>query len=163
MKKVVVPLSASGIEQLKKELQEYKEWQERKAKELAFRLADLGVTIARAGFDRGSVAGVKDAEVLEPIETANGYVVRADGKSVLFIEFGAGITYGFGHHEAQEHGMGPGTYPSEKENWKKPHGWWLPKSAGGYHTYGNYPAMPMYEARKTILRELPRIVKEVFV
>ena len=69
------------------------------------------------------------------------------------------MTYGFGHPEAQEHGMGPGTYPDGKGHWNDPKGWYTP---GGQHTYGNPPAMPMYTARKTIEEELPRIVKEVF-
>lgn len=161
MKKIVVPLSVSGIEKLQKEVSDYRKWQKEKAVELAKRLAEIGVETAKVRFESGSYLGDKDAVVTaEPI--ANGYVVKASGKSVLFLEFGTGITYGFGHPEAQEHGMGPGTYPDGKGHWNDPKGWYLPKSAGGGHTYGNYPAMPMYEARKTIERELPRIVKEVF-
>lgn len=158
MKKITVPLSTAGIERLQKELSDYRQWQKQKARELAERLADLGVQVARIRFERGSYLGGKDVSVTsEP--KGNGYIVRADGKSVLFIEFGTGITYGFGHPEAQEHGMGPGTYPNGKGHWNDPKGWYIP---GGQHTYGNPPAMPMYTARKTIEEELPRIVKEVF-
>ena len=158
MKKITVPLSTAGIERLQKELSDYRQWQKQKARELAERLADLGVQVARVQFERGSYLGDKDVSV--PAEPrGNGYIVRADGKSVLFIEFGTGITYGFGHPEAQEHGMGPGTYPDGKGHWNDPRGWYIP---GGQHTYGNPPAMPMYTARKTIEEELPRIVKEVF-
>ena len=158
MKKITVPLSTSGIERLQKELSDYRQWQKQKAKELAERLADLGVKVASIQFERGSYLGDKDVSVTaEP--KGNGYIVRADGTSVLFIEFGTGITYGFGHPEAQEHGMGPGTYPDGKGHWNDPRGWYIP---GGQHTYGNPPAMPMYTARKTIEEELPRIVKEVF-
>lgn len=159
MKKVVVSLSTAGIEKLEKELYEYREWQQRKAQELTARLADYGVQIATVRYARGSHLGERDEQVTaEPTE--NGYVVRASGKSVLFLEFGAGITYGFGHPEAQEHQMGPGTYPDGKGHWNDPKGWYLPN--GGGHTYGNPPAMAMYEARKQIIEELPRIVKEVF-
>lgn len=162
MKKVRIPLSTAGIEQLEKELQDYRQWQQTKAKELAERLAELGVQVASMRFASGSYAGTDKEYSVDWVSNGNGCTVRAGGKAVLFVEFGVGITYGFGHPEAQEHGMGPGTYPSDKGHWKDPNGWWLPKSAGGYHTYGNPPAMPMYEARKTIIRELPRIVKEVF-
>ena len=121
-------------------------------------MAELGVQVAKIQFERGSYLGDKDVSVAaEP--KGNGYVVKAEGKAVLFIEFGSGITYGFGHPEAQEHGMGPGTYPDGKGHWNNPRGWYIP---GGQHTYGNPPAMPMYTARKTIEEELPRIVKEVF-
>lgn len=158
MKKITASLSTAGIERLQKELTDYRQWQKQKAKELAERCAMLGVQVARVQFERGSYLGEKDVSVTaEP--KGNGYIVRADGKSVLFIEFGTGITYGFGHPEAQEHGMGPGTYPDGKGHWNDPRGWYIP---GGQHTYGNPPAMPMYTARKTIEEELPRIVKEVF-
>lgn len=161
MKKVRVSLSTAGIEQLEKELQEYRKWQEEKAKLLAERLATMGASVASIRFARATYTGVKDA-VVSVEEIPNGYAVKADGESVLFLEFGSGITYGGGHPENSEFGMGPGTYPDGKGHWDDPRGWWIPKSAGGGHTYGNPPAMAMYEARKTIIRELPRIVKEVF-
>lgn len=160
-KKIVVPLSVSGIRRIQDELKEYQRWQKGKAKELAERLAMLGATVASIRFSRAIYTGEKDAVVTVEAVT-NGYKVKANGESVLFIEFGAGITYGSGHPEAGQFGMGPGTYPDGKGHWNDPNGWWIPKSAGGGHTYGNPPAMPMYEARKAIEQELPRIVKEVF-
>lgn len=160
-KKIVVPLSESGIQKIQDELMVYRKWQEEKARELAERLAALGATVASIRFSRAVYTGKKDVEVtVEALP--NGYKVKADGESVLFIEFGSGVTYGYGHPEAGEFGMGPGTYPDGKGHWDDPKGWYLPKSAGGGHTYGNPPAMPMYEARKAIEQELPRIVKEVF-
>ena len=160
-KKIVVPLSESGIQKLQDELMVYRKWQEEKARELAERLAALGATVASIRFSRAVYTGKKDVDVtVEALP--NGYKVKADGESVLFIEFGSGVTYGYGHPEAGEFGMGPGTYPDGKGHWNDPKGWYLPKSAGGGHTFGNPPAMPMYEARKAIEQELPRIVKEVF-
>ena len=160
-KKIVVPLSESGIQKIQDELTAYRKWQEEKARELAERLAALGATVAPIRFSRAVYTGKKDVEVtVEGLP--NGYKVKADGESVLFIEFGSGVTYGYGHPEAGEFGMGPGTYPDGKGHWDDPKGWYLPKSAGGGHTFGNPPAMPMYEARKAIEQELPRIVKEVF-
>lgn len=160
-KRIVVPLSESGIQKIQDELMVYRKWQEEKARELAERLAALGATVASIRFSRAVYTGPKDVEVtVEALP--NGYKVKADGESVLFIEFGSGVTYGYGHPEAGEFGMGPGTYPDGKGHWDDPKGWYLPKSAGGGHTFGNPPAMPMYEARKAIEQELPRIVKEVF-
>lgn len=160
-KKIVVPLSESGIQKIQDELMVYRKWQEEKARELAERLAALGATVASIRFSRAVYTGKKNVEVtVEALP--NGYKVKADGESVLFIEFGSGVTYGYGHPEAGEFGMGPGTYPDGKGHWDDPKGWYLPKSAGGGHTFGNPPAMPMYEARKAIEQELPRIVKEVF-
>ena len=160
-KRIVVPLSESGIQKIQDELVVYRKWQEEKARELAERLASLGATVASIRFSRAVYTGKKDVGVTVE-ELPNGYKVKADGESVLFIEFGSGVTYGYGHPEAGEFGMGPGTYPDGKGHWDDPKGWYLPKSAGGGHTFGNPPAMPMYEARKAIEQELPRIVKEVF-
>lgn len=160
-KKIVVPLSESGIQKIQDELMVYRKWQEEKARELAERLAALGATVASIRFSRAVYTGKKDVHVTVE-ELPNGCKVKADGESVLFIEFGSGVTYGYGHPEAGEFGMGPGTYPDGKGHWDDPKGWYLPKSAGGGHTFGNPPAMPMYEARKAIEQELPRIVKEVF-
>ena len=160
-KRIVVPLSESGIQKIQDELTVYRKLQEEKARELAERLASLGATVASIRFSRAVYTGQKDVDVTVE-EMPNGYKVKADGESVLFIEFGSGVTYGYGHPEAGEFGMGPGTYPDGKGHWDDPKGWYLPKSAGGGHTFGNPPAMPMYEARKAIEQELPRIVKEVF-
>ena len=160
-KKIVVPLSESGIQKIQDELTVYRKWQEEKALELAERLAALGATVASIRLSRAVYTGKKDVDVTVE-ELPNGYKVKADGESVLFIEFGSGVTYGYGHPEAGEFGMGPGTYPDGKGHWDDPKGWYLPKSAGGGHTFGNPPAMPMYEARKAVEQELPRIVKEVF-
>lgn len=160
-KRIVVPLSEYGIQKIQDELVVYRKWQEEKARELAERLASLGATVASIRFSRAVYTGKKDVDVTVE-ELPNGYKVKADGESVLFIEFGSGVTYGYGHPEAGEFGMGPGTYPDGKGHWDDPKGWYLPKSAGGGHTFGNPPAMPMYEARKAIEQELPRIVKEVF-
>lgn len=158
MKKITVPLSTTGIDRLQKELTDFRMWQKEKGKELAERCALLGASVASIEFSRAVYTGLKDASI-KVVKRGKGYAVRADGKSVLFIEFGSGITYGYGHPESAEHGMGPGTYPDGKGHWDDPRGWYIP---GGQHTYGNPPAMPMYTARKTIEQELPRIVREVF-
>lgn len=84
---------------------------------------------------------------------------------MLFIEFGSGDTYGHGHPQNAEFGMGPGTYsegPNGKGHWKDPNGWWIPKSAGGGHTYGNPPAMVMYRTARELEREIQTIAEEVF-
>ena len=109
-KKIVVPLSVSGIQKIQDELKEYKLCQKDKAKELAERLAMLGASVASIRFSRAVYTGMRDATV-SVVAIPNGYAVKADGESVLFIEFGAGITYGTGHPEASEFGMGAGTYP----------------------------------------------------
>lgn len=160
-KKIKIGLSVREIEQLEKSVQEHKKWLQNRSKVLLERLAQLGATNISLRFSRAVYSGKKDFSVsVKPFK--NGYKVIVDGESVLFIEFGSGITYGSGHPEASEHGMGPGTYPDGKGHWNDPNGWYIPKEKGGGHTYGNPPAMAVYQTVKDLERELPNIVKEVF-
>ena len=130
---------------------------------MARRLADLGAVSASLGFSRAIYTGVEDHAIsVERVGEAT-YKVKADGETVLFVEFGTGVTYGYGHPEVGEYG--PGTYPPANPNnphWDDPHGWWLPKEKGGGHTYGNPPNMPMYNTVKELEQEFESILREVF-
>ena len=166
MKKVYnIDLSAQGIKELQDGLKEYKQWLKEKSDELCKRLADMGAVKASLYFSRAVYTGPEDHEIsVLPVD--GGYKVRADGETVLFVEFGTGLI-GYGHPDA--HGLGPGTYPGEG-HWNDPRGWWLPKDKQGRgrtedpsrHTYGNPPNMPMYNTVKELEMELERVVKEVF-
>lgn len=139
------------------------EWLKQKVDELAGKLADLGAVSASLGFSRAFYVGPNDVSVTVENKGSGHYVVKANGESVLFIEFGAGVRYGYGHPEPN--GYGPGTYPG-KGHWDDPNGWYLPKSAqsadGTKHSYGNPPAMAMYNAVKELEQNLESIVREVF-
>lgn len=155
-------LTGDGIDEAIKGLEEYQRWLNDRAKEIVDRLAERGVTVANMFFSTARYDGVNDVEVsIEEIgETAR--AVLAKGESVLFIEFGSGVTLGYGHPQADEFGMGPGTYPDGKGHWDDPGGWYLPKSKGGGHTFGNPPNAAMYSTGQELRNELERIVREVF-
>lgn len=155
-----VQLSTKGINTLTKALSDYQKWLERKADELASKLASLGATSASLGFAQAMYdSDHNDFQISVVHDGPMSYTVRADGHDVLFVEFGAGATMGYGHPEAGMNGMGPGTYNPESTNWSNPNGWWY---GNGKHTYGNPPNMPMYNAVKNLEQELERIVREVF-
>lgn len=156
--KFTVKLNCNSIDDFIKTLEERKKWLNRKRDEICEKLATYGVTSASLKFARSIYTGKKDFNVTMK-KTDNGYKVIADGESVLFIEFGAGATYGYGHPDVQQYG--PGTYPNGKGHWNDPKGWYLPKDKGGYHTFGNPPNAPMYNTLKELEEELPRIIKEV--
>ena len=156
-KTVRISLSDESIKNGIKEVQRYKRWVMDKEAELRSRLATLGATVASIQFSRAIYNGSNDVSVRVD-DTGSVAVIYAEGESVAFIEFGAGIKYGYGHPQAGEHGMGPGTYPG-KGNWDNEKGWWY---GHGQHSYGNPPAMAMYEAVQTMTEELTRIAKEVF-
>lgn len=136
------------------------EW-EAKCKELCRRLTEIGAVVVNSAYDVIQYTGDKDYHItVEPTE--NGYQILASGESVLFLEFGAGVTYGYGHPQAQEFGMGPGTYPPtnpQHPHWNDPNGWYTP---AGEHTYGNAPSMGMYYASKAMKEQIESIAQEVF-
>lgn len=144
----------AAIEQLEEQKQDLKQ----KGRELCERLAEMGAVKVSLGFSRAFYTGLKDVSIsVEP--RGDGYAIIASGETVLLVEFGAGIRYGYGHPEAGKWGMGPGTYPEGKGHWDQPYGWWIP---GGDHTYGNPPSMTMYNTEKDLIREIERVAKEVF-
>lgn len=156
-KRIDISLTDANIKNGIKELQKYKRWITDKEAELRSRLASLGATVASIEFSRAIYNGSNDVSVRVD-DTGSVAVIYAEGESVAFIEFGSGIKYGYGHPQAGEHGMGPGTYPG-KGNWDNEKGWWY---GHGQHSYGNPPAMAMYEAVQKMTEDLTRIAREVF-
>lgn len=171
MKKISFKLDERSISSAVQEVRELERRMDKKLDELMRRLALLGATSASVGFSRAAYSGKRKVDISVE-KRGNGYAILAEGESVLFIEFGAGARYGYGHPQNKEFGMGPGTYPLGKSrkdssgnlvpNWRNPNGWWIPKEAGGGHTYGNPPAMVMYRTARELEREIKTIVEEVF-
>lgn len=149
-----IDLSDKGIKELQNGLKEYDKWIKKKSDELCKRLSDMGAQKAEINFSAAYYDGDED-HTISVEQRGDGYVVRASGETVLFVEFGTGLI-GYGHPE--EHGMGPGTYPG-KGHWNDPNGWYY---AHGKKSHGNPPNMPMYTTVKELEQELARVVKEVF-
>lgn len=158
-KRIVIDgLSNKNINAAIKEVRKYKAWVESKEKELVAKLAERGAEVARVTFASATYDGINDVTVRVD-NTGSVAVIYAEGQAVAFIEFGSGDRYGHGHPKAGELGMGAGTYPSDKGHWDDPKGWWY---AHGKHTYGNPPAMAMYQAIQVMQEEITRIAREVF-
>lgn len=159
MNTIIFELTPNSINGAIKQLKKLdREWDE-KINALIKRLAEIGATKASLGFSRAIYNGEKDVSIsVKKID--GGYAIIASGETVLFIEFGSGVTYGYGHPEPMEYG--PGTYPSDKEHWNDPNGWWIPKAAGGGHTYGNPPSATMYHTAKDLQQEILQIAREIF-
>lgn len=173
MKIVKVLLSQRGIDTLLREIESYTVWLKERSQVLLDRLAQAGFEVASARFAKAAYDGTNDASV--SLETRGDGVraVVAVGASVLFIEFGTGVTYPDNHPQAAELGMKRGEYG-------KGHG---KQSSWGYYgdpgtngvvktkkdgstvviTHGNPANMPMYETVKELEAMLPELVKEVFL
>ena len=152
-----IGLNGSDVQDAIQKLEKYRDDLDRKAKLICYKLADYGARRADIRFSTAYYDGNNDVDVTVE-ETDKGYVIKASGEAVLFIEFGSGVRYGYGHPDV--HGYGPGTYPG-KGHWDDPNGWWIPKSAGGGHTYGNPPSMAMYQTAQDIKAEVLRVAREV--
>lgn len=157
-KTIRVELTDKSIGNAIKELRKYAQWVASKEAELRQRLAQIGCDVASVKFATATYDGVNDVTVRVD-STGSVAVIYAEGEAVAFIEFGAGARYGYGHPDAKKHGFGPGTYPSEKGLWDNPKGWWFGK---GQHSYGNPPAMAMYDAVQAITESVTEIAREVF-
>lgn len=155
---ITIKLSDDSIGDAIEEVRRYRRWVSQKEEELRSRLAMLGATVASIRFSRAIYNGTNDVSVSVD-DDGKVAIIRADGEAVAFIEFGAGAKHGYGHPQAGEFGVGPGTYPEGKGHWDNPKGWWYGNSQ---HTYGNPPAQAMYSAVKEITENVTRIATEVF-
>lgn len=135
----------------------------KKVNNLTRKLAEMGATNVSLGYARALYDGYNDIDV--SVEQAeNGFDIIASGEKVLFVEFGTGITMGYGHPQAGEFGYGPGTYNPQSGNWKNPNGWYFKDTDGQkYHTYGNPPSMTMYETAKQLKEAVLETAKVVLL
>ena len=164
-RKYTIQLNGKGIDAMIRGVGAYQKWLVRKSNELARRLAEMGVVNASIEFSRAFYVGNNDTQMHLERRGDGRYAVVAQGEAVLFIEFGAGLLAQQGGGHPEPHGFGAGTYPG-KGHWDDPNGWYLPKDKwqadGTKHSYGNVPAMAMYNTVKELERELDRVVREVF-
>lgn len=154
------PFDGSSIDAAIQQLQQYKSWVAEKEIELLERLSEFGVTTAQVKFSSAIYDGNNDVTV-HWVRDGTKATIIANGKSVAFIEFGSGYRYGYGHPLSGELGMGPGTWsdgPEGKGYWDDPNGWWYNHK----HTWGNPPAMAMYDAIVKISESIIQIATEVF-
>ena len=152
------PLDPGSINNAIKELNRYKAWVHAKENELRIRLATMGATVASIQFSRAIYNGTNNVSVRVD-NTGSVAVIYAEGEAVAFIEFGSGAKYGYGHPEAGKFGAGPGTYPEGKGHWNDPKGWWYGHNE---HSFGNPPAMAMYQAREQMVEQITQIARQVF-
>lgn len=173
MNKVIkVPLSTQGISKAIKAVEDYKRWLVEKTSILLDRLAAEGYTIASARFTNAVYDGTNDASVSVENRGEGIRAVVAVGSSVLFIEFGTGVTYPDTHPEAAKNGMVRGGYGQGKGNQKAWGYYGEPGTNGQIRkttdkgdliiTHGNPANAVMYETVKELKSRLPILVKEVY-
>lgn len=132
-------------------------------------LSELGIQTAKLKFDTAQYDGVNDV-VVEPVKWVSDTKLQivASGTTILFIEFGTGITYTEQHPQAGEFGFVRGGYG---KGMGKRRGWAYKGETGTNGalldnglvlTHGNPPARAMYGASKIMKAKIREIAKEVF-
>ena len=174
MKISIDALSPKSIDAAIKKLGDYSKWIEVRAKVLCERLAERGLEVAGVEFGSAIYDGTNDVKV-RLYDDGKKMRVLAEGETVLFIEFGTGVTHQTYHPKRNEMGMnleiggyghglgrlnGGWRYPEAKG--AGTYGEKDPKHPGYIHTYGNPANMPMYNASQDIRNEMLRIAREVF-
>lgn len=156
------------------EIEDYEKSLDKKVKILMEKLAEIGIDSARRGFGEAIYSGTNDV-VVEPFKWVddNKLVIVAHGKSITFIEFGAGVYYAADAHPlAGDFGFSRGGYGhglGKLDSWRYKGD---PGNAGvviseGKHqgevsTHGNPANRAMYEAAKEMREQIVKIAWEVF-
>ena len=173
MKKVTVPLSVNGIQELIREVGKYHSWLKARSEVFLDRLAEVGLSVASAKFQQAVYDGTNDVSVTVENRGNGTRAVVAIGASVLFIEFGTGVTYPDDHPEAAANGMVRGDYGAghgKQSTW----GYYgapgtngvVKQKANGKAvviTHGNPANKPMYDTVKELEQQILTIAKAVFV
>lgn len=157
MKIRINPYDPKSIDKAIAQVQEYKK--DFLAKEQIFlkRLAEIGVSVASAGFATADYDGENDVTVRMEARGSSVAVI-AEGETVGFIEFGTGVKY------PEWDSSGTDYTPPEHGTYGKglganPDGWWF---NSGWHTYGNPPAEAMLTARDVMIEKVVQIAREVW-
>lgn len=166
-KKIKFGLSVTEINRAIQEVEVYKKELNDKVQVFARRLSNLGLNTAKAIIQQHTSSGATIGSLR--VETDSlGQITRmrvvVESSSILFLEFGAGITYNQGNEnpKAGELGYGVGTYPDQTHAYD-PNGWWYQDENGEWkHSYGTKAVMPMYNASLVMASQAVKIAKEVF-
>lgn len=168
----MISIKISGLDELKKKIENQRNNFKTKGQIFLQRLAQEGLTVAKAQFSSAQYDGVNDVTVAVETMGPDKIAVVANGQAVAFIEFGTGVTYSEQHPKADDMGAVRGSYGQGKGNNES---WTYYGEAGTngapvrdsdkgtvIRTKGNPPARAMYNASEQMRAKIQQIAKEVF-
>ena len=97
-----------SVDDIIRGLQDYKKSLRAKADALMKALAEAGCEAVTVTYAGARYTGPRDEHVSVEERGPGEYAIVASGQTVLFVEFGAGVTLGGGHPQAGEFGYHPG-------------------------------------------------------
>ncbi len=167
-KKISVEFSQRGIEQLKRELLDYKDTLQYKVDLLAKTLAETGVDVARANVAR--LDAIFTGELIASIHTEYGgsskgtaiFYIVADSEHAIYVEMGSGL---IGASKPY-----PGKLPVVYAQGKTIHhtkngkyGWFYQDDNGDWYFTEGMPSRPfMYETSLEIMKKVVSVAKDIF-
>lgn len=168
----MISIKINGLDELKKKIERQRNNFKTKGQIFLQRLAQEGLTVAKAQFSSAQYDGVNDVTVTVETMGPDKIAVVANGQAVAFIEFGTGVTYSEQHPKADDMGAIRGSYGQGKGNNES---WTYYGEAGTngapvrdsdkgtvIRTKGNPPARAMYNASEQMRAKIQQIAKEVF-
>lgn len=163
--KIRIELSEASVDAAYRQVKDYADRLKDAGEKIAKALAEDGYAVAYQILAQHVFTGETISNLSVRENSPTSYTLYTASQAILFLEFGAGATYGYGHPNPGR--FGPGTYPVDtakhEPHWDDPNGWWYPKPFGeGYaHTYGNAPHMPFWQARTKMREDILKVAKEV--
>ena len=155
-------LSSDSIQNAIRELKSFRDSIDAKMDKLLKELAHIGVKEASVRFTTAIYDGVNDSSVsLEPIK--DGYCIKAEGRAVAFIEFGAGVYHNPGEPYPNPRPAGIVGIGEYGKGYGKRNAWGFRDESGELViTHGTPAAMPMWYASEEMRSAILKTFKEVF-
>ena len=159
---IKMSLNTSSIKDAIKELKAYRDAIDTKMAKLLEKLGEIGVKEASVRFTTAIYDGVNDSSVsLEPIK--DGYCIKAEGRAVAFIEFGAGVYHNPGEPYPNPRPAGIVGIGEYGKGYGKRQAWGFRDESGELViTHGTPAAMPMWYASEEMRNAILKTFKEVF-
>ena len=159
---ITMNFSSNSIQSAIRELKSYRDSIDAKMDKLLEKLARIGVQEASVRFTTAMYDGVNDSSVtLEPIK--DGYCIKAEGRAVAFIEFGAGVYHNPGEPYPNPRPTGIVGIGEYGKGYGKRPAWGFRDDSGELViTHGTPAAMPMWYASEEMRSEILKTFKEVF-
>ena len=159
---ITMSLSSKSIQGAIKELKAYRRSLDAKLDELLEKLGEIGVKEASVRFTTAMYDGVNDSSVtLEPIK--DGYCIKAEGRAVAFIEFGAGVYHNPGEPYPNPRPAGIVGIGEYGKGYGKRQAWGFRNEDGELViTHGTPAAMPMWYASEEMRSAIKAKFLEVF-
>lgn len=167
-KKISISLSSKSIQNALKEIEAYKKQFIDRNELFVRRLAELGIPVIDQNIAAAHGDSDKNHNTYIKINSFGSYSeakLVVEGKSILFIEFGAGIRYNGSagaspHPKGEEFGYTIGSYGKGKG--KNDFWFYYADTGEAVMSHGTEATMPVYRASQEIIQNIRRIAREVF-